>query len=97
MDAFGSLPDMLREVGYVATVTVHDCQKILSKAGQINAPTIARALYIMGKTFSGQETDPAIATTLLEREFTQADIPKVRLKLANVLKFRNYLLLANRI
>ena len=78
MDAFGSLPDMLREVGYVATASVEDCLKILSKAGQINAPTIARSLFIMGKTITGSETDPAIATTLLEREFTQADIlPKV--------------------
>ena len=79
MDTFGSLPDILREAGYVATSTVADCTKVISKAGTINAPAVARSLFIMGKTMTGYETEPAVAATLLEREFTAQDhFPKVR-------------------
>ena len=65
---FQSLPDLLREVGYAATASVPDCQKILqvfssffiivyitAKLNQvcsaIDAPTIARSLFIMGRTY----------------------------------------------
>ena len=73
---FLALPDLLREVGYVATATVADCQKLLSKCPAIDAPTVAKSLFIMGRTFQGLEpTDPTMASEFLEREFTSADIP----------------------
>ena len=79
MDAFGSLPDVLREVGYMATANVQDCLTILGKAGQINAPTVARALYIMGKTLVGLEQDPAVASSIIGRELSPNEMmPKVR-------------------
>ena len=81
MDAFGSLPDVLREVGYMATANVQDCLTILGKAGQINAPTVARALYIMGKTLVGLEQDPAVASSIIGRELSPNEmLPKVNLK-----------------
>ena len=80
MDAFGSLPDVLREVGYMATANVQDCLTILGKAGQINAPTVARALYIMGKTLVGLEQDPAVASSIIGRELSPNEMmPKVSL------------------
>ena len=72
---FQSLPDLLREVGYAATASVGDCQKILQVCSSIDAPTIARSLFIMGRTFQGLTTDTALVSEILGRQVNQAELP----------------------
>ena len=72
---FQSLPDLLREVGYAATASVADCQKILQVCSSIDAPTIARSLFIMGRTFQGLTTDTALVSEILGRQVNQAELP----------------------
>ena len=72
---FQSLPDLLREVGYAATVSVADCQKILQVRSSIDASTITRSLFIMGRTFQGLTTDTVLVSEILGRQVNQAELP----------------------